>query len=145
VFIGEYQHTMDAKGRLFIPARLREGLGETAVATKGLDRCLFLFSAGEWQNIENKLRRLPLARADARAFARLFFSGAAEVEVDKQGRILLPAHLREYAGLSKEVVILGVSSRVEIWDREEWTRYSNAAGDSYEEIAEKIVDLDLDL
>lgn len=145
MFIGEYQHTMDAKGRLFIPARLREGLGEVAVATKGLDRCLFLFSSDEWQNIEGKLRKLPLARADARAFARLFFSGAAEVEVDKQGRVLIPAHLRDYAGLGKDVVILGVSSRVEIWDREEWARYSNAAGDSYEEIAEKIVDLDLDL
>ncbi|MDI6710566.1 MAG: division/cell wall cluster transcriptional repressor MraZ [Bacillota bacterium] len=145
MFIGEYQHTMDAKGRLFIPARLREGLGDTAVATKGLDRCLFLFSAEEWRNMEGKLRKLPLARADARAFARLFFSGAAELEIDKQGRILLPAHLREYAGLEKDVVVLGVSSRVEIWDREEWTRYSSAAGGSYEEIAEKIVDLDLDL
>lgn len=145
MFIGEYQHTMDAKGRLFIPARLREGLGETMVATKGLDRCLFLFSAGEWSNLEGKLRKLPLARADARAFARLFFSGAAELDADRQGRILLPVHLREYAVLEKDVVVLGVSSRVEIWDRGEWTRYSNKAGGSYEEIAEKIVDLDLDL
>jgi len=145
VFIGEYQHTLDSKGRLFIPARFREGLGERFIMTKGLDRCLFAYSPGEWQTLEEKLKKLPFARADARAFVRLFFSGAAEVEVDKQGRVLIPANLRTYAGLDKEVVILGVSSRVEIWAREEWERYSAGASENYEAIAEKIVDLDVDL
>lgn len=143
VFIGEYQHTLDSKGRLFIPARFREGLGERFIMTKGLDRCLFAYSPEEWQILEEKLKKLPFARADARAFARLFFSGAAEVEVDRQGRVLIPANLRAYAGLEKDVVILGVSSRVEIWAREEWERYSAAASENYEAIAEKIVDVDL--
>jgi MraZ protein len=145
MFIGEYQHTLDAKGRLFIPARFREGLGASFVVTKGLDRCLFLYSRAEWELLEQKLRKLPFARAEARAFARLFFSGAAEVEADKQGRVLLPANLREYARLEREVMVLGVSSRVEIWSRDEWERYSAQAGEAYEEIAEKIVDYDLDL
>lgn len=143
MFIGEYQHTLDSKGRLFIPARFREGLGERFIMTKGLDRCLFAYSPEEWQILEEKLKKLPFARADARAFARLFFSGAAEVEVDRQGRVLIPANLRAYAGLEKDVVILGVSSRVEIWAREEWERYSAAASENYEAIAEKIVDVDL--
>jgi len=145
VFIGEYQHTLDSKGRVFIPARFRDGLGERFIVTKGLDRCLFAYSPGEWQILEEKLKRLPFARADARAFVRLFFSGAAEVEVDRQGRVLIPANLRAYAGLDKDVVILGVSSRVEIWAREEWERYSAGASENYEAIAEKIVDLDVGL
>ncbi|MBO8128603.1 MAG: division/cell wall cluster transcriptional repressor MraZ [Peptococcaceae bacterium] len=144
MFIGEYQHTMDSKGRLFIPARFREGLGEKFVITKGLDRCLFLYSAHEWEIMEKKLRKLPMAKADARAFVRLFFSGAAELELDKQGRILIPAPLREYAKLEKDVVVLGVSSRVEIWSLSEWQRYSSSAAEDYEQIAEKIVDLDID-
>ncbi|MEW6182592.1 MAG: division/cell wall cluster transcriptional repressor MraZ [Bacillota bacterium] len=142
MFIGEFLHTLDIKGRVFIPARFKEGLGERFIVTKGLDRCLFCFPRSEWEATEKKLRRLTFARADARAFARLFFSGASELEVDKQGRILVPGNLREYAGLSKDVVILGVSSRVEIWAKEEWGDYSSKTQAAYEEIAEKIVDLD---
>ncbi|MEW6171472.1 MAG: division/cell wall cluster transcriptional repressor MraZ [Bacillota bacterium] len=145
MFIGEFMHTLDAKGRIFIPARFKEGLGECFIVTKGLDRCLFCFSRPEWEATERKLRRLTFARADARAFARLFFSGASELEVDKQGRILIPANLRDYAGLSKDVVILGVSSRVEIWAKEEWGNYSSRTQAAYEEIAEKIVDFDFTL
>lgn len=145
LFIGEYLHTMDNKGRLFIPARFREGLGLVFVVTKGLDRCLFLYSGPEWELMEKKLRKLPLARAEARAFTRLFFSGAAELEADKQGRVLLPAALRDYARLEKDVIVLGVSSRVEIWAREEWERYGSEAAAAYEKTAEKIVDYDLDL
>ncbi|MDA8097368.1 MAG: transcriptional regulator MraZ [Desulforudis sp.] len=145
MFIGEYQHTMDNKGRLFIPARFREGLGDHFVVTKGLDRCLFAYSVEEWAQLETKLKKLPFAKADARAFVRLFFSGAAELESDKQGRIVVPSNLRQYAGLDKDVVVLGVSSRVEIWAKDEWERYSLQAGGNYEEIAEKIVDFDLDL
>ncbi|MDI6631328.1 MAG: division/cell wall cluster transcriptional repressor MraZ [Thermoanaerobacteraceae bacterium] len=142
MFIGEFTHALDAKNRLFIPARFREGLGDRFIVTKGLDRCLFGFPLAEWGKLEKRLYRLPFARADARAFARLFFSGAAELEVDKQGRVLIPANLREYAGLVKDVIILGVSTRVEFWAQEEWERYSAQTQAAYEEIAEKIVDFD---
>jgi len=143
MFMGEYHHTIDPKGRLIIPAKLRTGLGDRFVATKGMDNCLFLYPMNEWQILEQKLKALPFTRADARAFVRFFFSGATECEVDKQGRILLPANLREYARLDKDVVLLGVSSRVEIWSKELWEKYSQEAEASYSEIAEKIVDLDL--
>lgn len=142
MFMGEYQHNVDAKGRLFIPARFREGLGGRFVVTKGLDGCLFVYPRPEWEALEQKLKSLPITRGDARAFVRFFFSGATECEVDKQGRILIPGNLREYAHLEKDAVIIGVSSRVEIWAREQWERYSTLAASSYEEIAEKIVDLD---
>ncbi len=141
--MGEYQHTIDPKGRLIVPAKFREGLGEKFVATKGLDSCLFVYPNEEWKLLEQKLKSLPFTRADARSFVRFFFSGATECEVDKQGRILIPANLREYAKLDKEVVLLGVSSRVEIWSKGLWENYSQEAEASYNEIAEKIVDLDL--
>lgn len=143
MFLGEYLHAIDAKGRLFIPARFRAGLGDKFIVTKGLDGCLFAYPPSEWQAIEQKMRALPLTRADARAFVRFFFAGAAECEVDKQGRILLPPHLREYAGLEKEVVIIGVASRVEIWSRERWETYNAECSSKVEEIAEKIIDLEL--
>ena len=141
--MGEFQHSIDTKGRLIVPAKFREGLGETFVVTKGLDNCLFVYPMDEWKVLEQKLKALPFTRSDARAFVRFFFSGATECELDKQGRILLPNNLRQYAKLDKDVVVLGVSSRVEIWGREQWDTYSNQAEVSYEEIAEKIVDLDL--
>ncbi|MBM7855930.1 MraZ protein [Desulfohalotomaculum tongense] len=141
MFMGEYAHTIDAKGRLIIPARFREGLGDRFVVTKGLDNCLFVYPQHEWAALEQKLKSLPFTRADARAFVRFFFSGASECELDKQGRILIPANLREYARLSKEVMVLGVSSRVEIWSRERWDEYNATAEENFEEIAEKIVDL----
>lgn len=143
MFMGEHQHNIDPKGRLFIPARFREGLGDCFVVTKGLDGCLFAYPRLEWETLEQKLKSLPFTKGDARAFVRFFFSGAAECEVDKQGRILIPGNLREYAQLEKDVVVIGVSSRVEIWAKGQWERYSAQAGSSYEEIAEKIVDLDL--
>lgn len=143
MFMGEFQHTIDGKGRLIVPARFREALGDRFVATKGLDNCLFVYPLDEWQALEQKLKSLPFTRADARAFVRFFFSGASECEIDKQGRILLPANLREYAKLEKDVVVLGVSNRVEIWSAEEWAQYSSKAEATYEEIAEKIVDFDL--
>ncbi|ATW25062.1 division/cell wall cluster transcriptional repressor MraZ [Candidatus Formimonas warabiya] len=145
MFMGEFQHTIDPKGRLFIPVKFREGLGETFVVTKGLDNCLFAYSMNEWKTLETKLKALPFTKADARAFMRLFFSGATECELDKQGRILLPANHREYALLDKEVVVIGVSSRVEIWSKERWTAYNEQAGKEYENLAEKLVDFDLEL
>lgn len=141
MFMGEYRHTIDSKGRLIIPVKFREGLGYSFVATKGLDNCLFLYPREEWSNLEIKLKSLPFTKADARAFVRFFFSGASECELDKQGRILLPPNLREYAGLDKDVVVIGVSNRVEVWSEGGWRVYSNRAGEAYEEIAEKIVGL----
>ena len=143
MFLGEYQHTIDIKGRVIIPARLREGLGDKFVVTKGLDGCLFAYPPQEWSNLEQKMRSLPFTKADARAFVRFFFAGAIECEVDRQGRVLIPANLREYAGLEKDVVVIGVSSRVELWSRERWDDYNSESASSVEEIAEKMVDLDL--
>jgi len=141
LFIGEYYHTIDEKGRIIIPARFREGLGERFIVTKGLDNCLFVYPRQNWEEIEQKLRTWPLTRADARAFMRFFFSGATECELDRQGRILLPVNLREYARLEKEVVIAGVSTRVEIWSRELWEKYLAETAAQYEALAEKMGDL----
>lgn len=141
MFLGEHQHSLDAKGRLIIPAKFRAGLGERFIVTRGLDRCLFAYSLTEWQAIEAKLKALPLTQSDARAFVRFFFSGATECELDKQGRIMLPANLREYAELEREVTSVGVSTRVEIWSRARWEEYVRKASASFHEIAEKIVDL----
>ena len=143
MFTGEFQHALDDKGRVIIPARLREELGDRFVITRGLDQCLFIYPSGEWARIEQKLKELPFTRSDARAFTRLFFSGAAELEADKQGRILIPQNLREYAGIEKEVMIIGVSSRVEVWSEKAWREYSSEANQHFEEVAEKLVDFEL--
>lgn len=143
MFLGEHQHTIDAKGRLIIPSRFREGLGEKFVLTKGLDTCLFAYPMDEWKVLERKMRSLPMTRADARAFVRFFFSGAMECEIDKQGRVLISSNLRDYAQLEKEVVVIGVSSRVEIWARNRWEEYNTQSATSVEKIAEKMEDLDL--
>jgi len=142
-FMGEYQHQLDEKGRLIIPARFREELGSPFVVTRGLDRCLFAFPVAEWANVEAKLRSLPLTQADARAFVRLLMAGASPVELDRAGRALVPPHLRQYAGLQRDVVVLGVGSRVEIWDQAAWESYAAQAQGSFEAIAEKIVGLGL--
>lgn len=118
MLIGEYQHNLDAKGRAFIPARFREELGEHFIVTKGLDNCLFVYSLEEWSKLEEKIRSLPLSKA--RNLQRFFFAGASDLEADKQGRVLIPANLREYAFLQKDVMIIGASNRVEIWDRQRW-------------------------
>lgn len=141
MFLGEYQHALDIKGRLTVPSRLREGLGDSFVVTKGLENCLFLYPLQEWKIIEEKLKSLPLTRADARAFVRFFFSGACECEVDKQGRILLPQNLREYALIERDVVIIGAGTRAEVWSRAKWEEYSRTAENSYELLAENLVDL----
>ena len=120
MFMGEYNHTVDPKGRLIIPAKFREQLGDEFVVTKGLDGCLFVYTKEEWHNIEEKFRGISMTSKDARKFSRFFFAGAAALELDKQGRILLPPVLREYADLQKDVVLVGVLSRVEIWDKGRW-------------------------
>ncbi|HPU00841.1 MAG: division/cell wall cluster transcriptional repressor MraZ [Firmicutes bacterium] len=140
MFTGEFQHTLDEKGRVIIPAKLREGLGDVIMITRGLDRCLFIYPLEAWKKIEQKLKELPLTRSEARAFARYFFSGAAEVEIDKQGRILIPQNLREYAGIEKEVAIIGVSDRVEVWSEAAWREYTSAENLNFEAVAEKLAD-----
>ncbi|HHX74103.1 MAG TPA: division/cell wall cluster transcriptional repressor MraZ [Firmicutes bacterium] len=143
MFMGEYQHVLDAKGRIIMPAKFREELGERFVITRGLDNCLFVYPLSEWTQLEQKLKALPFTRSDARAFMRFFFSGATECELDKQGRVLIPNNLREHAKLLKDVVVIGVSGRVEIWSQEVWNQYSEATGLSFESIAEKIMDIEL--
>lgn len=140
MFTGEYHHSIDAKGRLIVPAKFREQLGNEFVVTKGLDGCLFVYSNEEWERIENSFKEKSLASADARKFMRFFFAGAASCEVDKQGRILLPANLREYAGIDKDVVSAGVLSRVEIWSEEKWSQNNF---DDMDEFAEKMAELGL--
>ena len=120
MFIGEYSHSLDAKGRLIVPAKFREGLGEHFIVTKGIDRCLYIYPRSEWEVFEEKLRQLPLANADARRFTGFFLSGAVECDVDNQGRIIIPQSLRNYAGLIKEVVSAGVGSRIEVWSKDKW-------------------------
>ena len=140
MFIGEYQHALDVKNRMIVPSKLREELGSKFVITKGLDGCLYAYPQSEWKNLEDKLKTLPLSNRDARAFVRFFFSGACEIEMDKQGRGLIPQNLKEYAGIEKEIVSIGALTRVEIWSKEKWTEYNDSNID-YESIAEKMSDL----
>lgn len=138
MFIGQFQHSLDQKGRLIIPSKFRETLGQSFVLTKGLDGCLFVYPRDEWAVLEQKLKTLPFTQKDARAFIRFFFAGATEAEMDKQGRILIPPQLREHAHIEKDVVIIGVSNRVEIWSQEQWEAYNAKAAESYEDIAETL-------
>ena len=138
MFIGEYEHSVDAKGRVIMPVKLREDIGEKFIITKGLDGCLFAYSITEWTNFEEKLKTLPLTNKNARDFVRFFLSGAVECEIDKQGRFLIPGNLREYATLEKEIIIIGVGTRIEIWNKEEWKKYSSDENISADEIAENM-------
>lgn len=138
MFIGEYEHSVDAKGRVIMPAKLREDIGEKFIVTKGLDGCLFAYSKTEWTNFEEKLKTLPLTNKNARDFVRFFLSGAVECEIDKQGRFLIPNNLRTYAALEKEINIIGVGTRIEIWNRDSWKQYSSDENISADEIAENM-------
>lgn len=141
MFIGEYQHTVDNKGRVIMPSKFRDDLGSSFIMTKGLDNCLFIYPNEEWSKLEEKLRTLPLTNRDARAFVRFFFAGATECILDKQGRVLIPSNLREHARLEKDAVIIGVASRIEMWSKEEWDMYNNDESLSYDNIAEKMAEL----
>lgn len=141
MFMGEYNHNIDAKGRLIVPAKFREALGDEFVVTKGLDGCLFVYSNSEWNAFEEKLRTLPLTNKNARQFTRFFLAGAAACEVDKQGRILLPQVLREFAKLEKDVVLVGVASRIEIWSKEVWEESVNTYDTDMDEVAENMENL----
>jgi len=136
LLIGEYEHSLDDKGRLIMPAKFREDIGEKFIVTKGLDGCLFAFSLEEWKTFEQKLRALPISNKDARAFSRFFFAGAIDCEIDKQGRFLISNNLREFAELAKDVVIIGMDSRIEIWSKDKWKKCDEDM--SADEIAEKM-------
>lgn len=140
MFMGEYNHTVDTKGRLIVPSKFRDQLGDEFVVTKGLDGCLFVYTLDEWHKIEAKFRDITATSKDARKFARFFFSGAATCEVDKQGRILLPPVLREYADLQKDVILAGVLSRVEIWSKDRWLE-NTYEEDEMDDIAEHMAEL----
>ncbi|MFD2704903.1 division/cell wall cluster transcriptional repressor MraZ [Salibacterium lacus] len=142
MFMGEHHHNVDDKGRMIIPSRFRDGLGETFVITRGMDECLFIYPMEEWERLESRLKSLPFTKKDARAFTRFFFSGAAECELDKQGRVSIPSTLRRYADIQKECVVIGVSTRVEVWSREKWEVYFEESRESFSDIAENIVDFD---
>ncbi len=141
MLLGEYNHNIDDKGRVSVPAKFREDLGISFIVTKGLDNCLFAYSKEEWTKFEEKLKSLPLTNPNARNFIRFFFSGATECEIDKQGRINIPQSLREYAELGREVAIIGVSTRVEIWNREKWNNYTSTENMDVDEIAKQMSDL----
>ncbi len=140
MFIGEYQHAIDNKNRIIVPSKFRETLGDNFVITKGLDGCLYIYDMDEWGLLQEKLKKLPLTSKDARAFVRFFFSGANEVQLDKQGRALIPQNLIEYSKINKEIISIGVMSRIEIWSKENWEEY-NESNIDYDEIAEKMSEL----
>ena len=138
MLIGEYEHSLDVKGRLIMPAKIREDVGEKFIITKGLDGCLFGFSINEWANFEEKLKSLPLTNKNARDFVRFFLSGAVECEIDKQGRFLVASNLREYASMEKEVVIIGVGTRIEFWSKDKWKKYNNSDNISADDFAQNM-------
>ena len=139
MLMGEYSHSLDTKGRLIMPAKLRQDIGDKFILTKGLDGCLFAFSQQEWLNFETKLKALPLSDKNARNFVRFFLSGATECELDKQGRFLIPNNLRMAATLEKEVVIIGVGTRLEIWNKQIWNKCDEEI--SADDIAQNMADL----
>lgn len=138
VFIGEYNHTIDPKKRIAVPAKFRQLLGSVAIITRGLDNCLFLYPKNEWNSLAEKLSKLPIGQQDARGFARLMLAGAVEVELDSLGRILLPDYLKKYAGLDKKVILAGLYNRIEIWDENNWEKYKENAEQEVGGLAEKM-------
>lgn len=145
MFYGEYEHKIDRKGRLIIPAKLREifkeNYAEKFFVTRGLDGCLFVFAEDEWKLQEQKFKALSFTKSEARRFNRLYFSGACEVTCDKQGRILLPQYLKEYASISREVIIVGLSTRIEIWSKDKWKQFYDSSKDTFEETAERLFEV----
>ena len=143
MFYGEYEHAIDSKGRLIVPAKFREALKTQQVTslflTRGLDGCLFLFPESEWRLVESRFKQIPFTKGEGRKFNRLFFSGAAEVAIDGLGRLLVPKSLKEFAEIKQQVVIVGVSNRMEIWSREKWQTYYESSRQSFEEVAERVM------
>ena len=141
MLLGEFKHSIDTKGRLAIPAKFRDSMTHGAIITRGLDHCLFIFTKSEWEKLAEKLIALPLAQANSRAFTRLMLAGASDVDIDSQGRVLIPEYLREYAGLGRQAVVAGLYNRVEVWDKEEWEKYKKRTESASDEIAEKLGEL----
>ena len=145
MFYGEYLHSIDRKGRVISPAKFREvakgNFIEKFFVTRGLDKCLFMFSEEEWRSQENKFKAISFTKAEARKFNRLYFSGAVEITFDTQGRVLLPQYLKDFAQIKKDVVLVGVSNRIEIWARNNWQEFYGSSKQSFEEIAEKLMDV----
>ena len=135
MFLGEYNHSIDAKGRLIVPAKFREELGENFIVTKGLDGCLYIYPDEEWKKFESKLSELPMGKGDTRKIVRFFLSAATQVELDKQGRILIPSVLREFAGLDRDVVLVGSASKIESWSNERFDSSNAEYEDNMDEIA----------
>lgn len=141
MFIGEYKHSLDNKGRLQVPVKFRAELKVGAVVTRGLDNCLFLYTKKAWAELAKRLSALPMARAKTRAFARLMLAGAMPVEIDTQGRMLLPDYLRKYAGLKRQVVVAGLYNRLELWDNDRWENYKRSTEKQSGDIAEALAEL----
>lgn len=143
MFYGEYEHTIDRKGRLIVPAKFRQALKDNSVKllflTRGLDGCLFLFPESEWRLAENRFKQVPFTKGEGRKFNRLFFSGATELTVDGLGRLLVPKTLKEFAGIKEDVVIVGVSNRMEVWAKEKWKAFYESSRQSFEELAERVL------
>lgn len=143
MFYGEHEHTIDRKGRLVLPSKFREAFrehyAERLLVTRGLDGCLFLFTDDEWKLQEQKFKAIPVTKAEGRKFNRLYFSGATEVGCDKQGRVLLPQYLKDYAGIKRDVVVVGLSNRIEIWAKERWKAFYESTRESFEQIAERLL------
>lgn len=143
MFYGEYSHTLDKKGRLILPVKFREAAKahyiEKFFLTRGLDNCLFMFAEDEWKTQEARFKTMPFTKSQSRKFNRLYFSGAVEIEFDKQGRMLIPKYLKDFAGIRHQVMIIGVSNRIEIWDVNKWNEYYNGEKDSFEKISENLI------
>jgi len=144
MFYGEYEHTLDRKDRIIIPSKFRDAVKEHYIEkffiTRGLDKCLFMFAEDEWKLQEQKFKSMSFTKAEHRRFNRLFFSGAAELVLDKQGRILIPSYLKDYAGIKRDLYIIGVANRIEIWSRANWTDYYSTSKEAFEEVAEKLIE-----
>lgn len=144
MFLGEYNHSIDAKGRLIVPAKFREGLGEEFIVTKGLDGCLYIYPDNEWREFEKKLSELPMGKSDIRKMVRFFLSAATQVELDKQGRILIPGTHREFAGLEKDVILAGVGKKIEIWSKDKWEETATFDYEDMDDVAERMADLGIE-
>ena len=145
MFYGEYEHSIDRKGRLILPAKFREVAKESGIEkfylTRGLDKCIFMFSEDEWKPQEQKFKNIPFTKQEARSFNRMFFSGAVEVVPDRQGRFIMPQYLKDFASIKRDTLIIGVSSRIEIWDTNLWKEFYANSKNSFEQIAEKLLDI----
>lgn len=141
MFLGEFQHNLDLKGRMALPAKFRSELKKGAIITRGIDECLFVFPKNEWQKLADKLVALPLTQSNSRAFVRLMMAGASESPIDSQGRVLIPEYLKRYAKLNREAIVIGLYSRVEVWDKRIWEKYKYRTEKQSERIAEQLKEL----